>query len=91
MLVLTRGADGSILFYKNKFYYCPAFASNVVDKVGAGDAMMALMSLLVNQKFDLKLSLFLGALAAANNVEKLNNLERINKTNFLKNATHMMK
>ena len=45
-VVVTRGNNGAELYNsdKDEFMTCPAFASKVVDKVGSGDAMLALLS-----------------------------------------------
>ena len=71
-LVVTRGSDGAIFFdkVKNKFYECPAFAAQIVDKIGAGDAMLALLSCSIKAGFDEDLALFMGSLAAAQSVEQ---------------------
>lgn len=91
-IVVTRGRNGSIHFSgkKNKFIYCPAFASKVVDKVGAGDAMLSIMSILISEGLDVEMSMFFGALAAAQNVETISNSKIINKTKLLKYAMHML-
>ena len=48
-LVVTRGSKGAILYnLKEKNYFnCPAFASKVVDKIGAGDSMLSIISILL--------------------------------------------
>ena len=40
-LVVTQGSGGATLYAANnkKYYHCPAFASKLVDKIGAGDAV----------------------------------------------------
>ena len=70
---------------------CPAFARNVIDKVGAGDAMLSVMSLLCKVGCDPMVSIFLGSLAAAQNVEKLNNSDILNKNRIVQYANYMMK
>ncbi len=47
-LVATRGNQGATLYndLSKKFITCPAFASKVVDKIGSGDAMLALSAYL---------------------------------------------
>ncbi len=72
-LVITRGANGALLIDKNKIYKCPAFAIKSVDKVGAGDAMLSIMSLCLRNKFDKDLSLFFGSIAGAFSVQNLGN------------------
>ena len=92
-LIITKGLDGAILYNskKNKFYNCPAFASKVVDKVGAGDSMLSIISLLLNQKFDSVISLFLSSIAAAFTVEEMSNKVPISKVKLLKYLNHIVK
>ena len=60
-LIVTQGSNGSKLFCKslNKFYSSPAYALEVKDKVGAGDAMLSIISLCLKSKMDENLSLFI--------------------------------
>ena len=45
--VVTRGSNGSILYSRKKqFYYADAYATNIVDKVGAGDTMLGVIAFL---------------------------------------------
>jgi len=92
-IVVTRGKNGSVYFSKknNSFFYCPAFASKVVDKVGAGDTMLSIISLLIYIKFPIKISMFLGSLAAAQSVETISNSLKLDKTKLIKYALHMLK
>jgi cytidyltransferase-like protein len=92
-LVVTQGNSGSIMYYKRQdtFYECPAFAGKVVDKVGAGDAMLALLSLAVKKKFDFNFSLLLGSLSAAQNVESISNSAPCSKKIITKHIEHIFK
>lgn len=92
-LVVTQGSDGATLYQKNddKYYYCPAFASKVVDKIGSGDAMLALLSCSLRNGLNADLSLFLGSLAAAQSVESIGNSIPVNKTKLLKTFSHAIK
>ena len=77
-LIITRGSDGVILMNKDyKVFYCPAFAIKSIDKVGAGDAMLSIVSLGLKLKLDPELVLFMGSLAAAISVESIGNKENI--------------
>ena len=51
----------------------------MVDKVGAGDTMLSIISLLIKLKSQHLLSLFLGSLAGAISVEGLSNKVPLNK------------
>ena len=92
-LVVTQGNTGAILFdsEKNEFHFCPAFASKVVDKIGAGDAMLALLSCSIKTGFDADLALFVGSLAAAQSVESIGNSTPVNKVQLLKTFSHALK
>ena len=92
-IVVTRGQQGATLYNKKKrkFYNCPAFASKVVDKVGSGDAMLALLSISLRAGYDERFSLFLGSLAAAQSVESIGNSKFVNKTLIQKTIQHALK
>ena len=92
-ITVTRGADGAIMFdaFKNSFFYCPAFATNIVDKIGSGDAFLSLISLSEKNNNNHCLSLFFGSLAAAQSVETIGNSISINKIKMLKSIEHIMK
>ncbi len=86
ILIITQGSVGVILYdlNKNKFNHCPAFASNIVDIVGAGDAMFAIISLCIKKKLDHDVALYLGSLAACQSVESIGNSKFVNKNDLLK-------
>jgi rfaE bifunctional protein kinase chain/domain/rfaE bifunctional protein nucleotidyltransferase chain/domain len=92
-LVITRGTDGAFLFDSKKkdIFNSPAFASKVVDKVGAGDTMLSIIALLIKSRSHHLLSLFIGSLAGAISVERLSNKVPLNKTKLLKYSEHIMK
>jgi rfaE bifunctional protein kinase chain/domain len=92
-LVVTQGSDGATLYApeSNKYHHCPAFADRVVDKIGAGDAMLALLSCSLKKGFDPDLSLFMGSLAAAQSVETIGNSTPVNKVQLLKTLSHAVK
>lgn len=91
--IVTRGSQGALLYdYKSKhFISCPAFASKIVDKVGAGDAMLSVAALLLSNHLPDDLVLMLSSLAAAQSVENLSNSKSINKINLLKHMSHLLK
>jgi bifunctional ADP-heptose synthase (sugar kinase/adenylyltransferase) len=92
-LVVTCGRGGAMLFdsEKNMVHHCPAFASKVVDKIGAGDAMLALISCSLKNGFSADLSLFIGSLAAAQSVETIGNSTPVSKIKLLKTIQHATK
>ncbi len=91
-IVVTRGSKGAIA-YSNKdgFSYCPAFHQKIVDKVGAGDSLLAVFSLFkfVNAPNDL--ALFVSSISAGYQVSVVNNESFLDKTNLLKHLQHLLK
>ena len=92
-LIVTRGNQGSVLYNKKnkKINYCGAYAKTAVDKIGAGDAMLSIISMCLKYKFDKDLALLIGSLAAAQSVETVGNKESINKIQILKNLENILK
>ena len=92
-LVITRGSGGAILYSSKdkKYFYCPAFASKVVDKIGAGDSMLSIMSILIKSNFKNIISIFLGSLAGAMSVSEMSNKVPIKKTKLLKYFNHILR
>ena len=91
-LIVTRGADGAFLLKNNKkLLNCPAFANKVVDKVGAGDAMLAIISLCLRVKMPEDLALFIGSLAGSTVVEYIGNSKFINKNELLRQVEYLIK
>ncbi len=91
-LIVTRGKHGAMLITKNgKTFSSPAFANKVIDKVGAGDAMLAVISLCMKIKMPNDLALFLGSLAGATAVENIGNSKFINKDELLRQVQFSIK
>ena len=93
-LIVTCGKDGSY-YFKNKtkkFIYCPAFAKNIVDKIGSGDAFMSIFSV-INNCFpkDIELSLFISSLATSQVLEDFGNANVIKLNNLLKAIKYILK
>ena len=91
-LIVTRGKNGALLFKKNKKpILCPAFATKIIDKVGAGDNMLSIMSLCLFKKMDPSLSLYIGSLAGALSVESIGNKEHLIKSKLLRAIEYSLK
>jgi len=91
-LVVTRGKIGAyILKNKTKSFYCPAFANEVVDKVGAGDAMLAIISICLKVKMPEDLALFISSLAGATAVENIGNSKFIKKNELIRQVEYITK
>jgi rfaE bifunctional protein kinase chain/domain/rfaE bifunctional protein nucleotidyltransferase chain/domain len=89
---VTAGKSGSIHYEKGQeFVYVPALATHVTDRVGAGDAVMAVTSLLVNQGLPWEVVGFMGNLAGAQMVADLGNRTVLDKVSFSKYVVSVMK
>ena len=91
-LVVTKGIDGSILF-DNKFkkYICPSFNSKPVDKIGAGDSMIAILSILLRNKINPSISLLIASLVASNVVNNIGNDYSANKVEIERSLEFLFK
>lgn len=93
-LIVTCGKNGAYYYSssKNKFVFCPAFAKNVIDKIGSGDSFMSIFSVM-NQCFpqDISLSLFLSSMAATQVLEDFGNAKIIKLDNLLKAVKYILK
>jgi sugar/nucleoside kinase (ribokinase family) len=92
-LLVTRGKNGAILFSKTNqnLIESPAFAKNVVDKVGAGDAMLSIISMLIKIQTPKDLSLLIGSFAGSIAVETMGNSIPLEKKNFLRHLEFAFK
>ena len=73
-LVITKGISGSILFDKklNK-YSCPSFNLKPIDKIGAGDSMLSILSVLLSNNFNPLTSLLIASLLSSIVVNNMGN------------------
>ena len=90
-IVVTQGKDGALFLNDKKNFNCPAFASNVVDKVGAGDAMLSILALCNYIKLDPEVSMYISSLAAANSVESISNSSPVTFRKIMKVLLHQIK
>jgi rfaE bifunctional protein nucleotidyltransferase chain/domain len=92
ILVVTSGKEGSHSYYKNNFFYCPAFATTVVDKIGSGDTFMVFF-VLANIIFsnDIELSLFLASIATTQVLEGFANEKTVDLVTVLKSLNYILK
>ena len=91
-LSVTEGKRGAFTIDKNNTATaCPAFAKEAIDKVGAGDAFLSVMSLCQYKNFDTSFSLFFSSIAAAKSTETIGNKEPVSKDKILKSISHLIK
>ena len=92
-LIVTQGERGSILYEKkkNKYFYSDAFAKRIIDKVGAGDTMLAIIGPCIKSNIDHDITLLISSLAAAQSVETIGNKYTISKVKILKTLENILK
>ena len=93
-LVVTCGNKGSYAYSKklNKVYYCPAFASKVVDKIGAGDCFMSVFGVVSKYtKDDLLLPMFIASIATSEIISGYGNQNNLNLNLLKKNIQYILK
>jgi len=91
-MTVTKGKKGAFLLNDRKLpVICPGFATQVVDKIGSGDALLALLSVCLFSNMDEDLSLFISSIAAAQSVETIGNSKPVSKAKLLKTISHLLK
>jgi bifunctional ADP-heptose synthase (sugar kinase/adenylyltransferase) len=80
MVMVTRGKHGSLLYdHGTGFHVSPAFATKIVDRIGAGDAVFSLTSLCAARGVPPELLNFLGNLVGAQAVSVVGNREPVDR------------
>ena len=89
---ITKGEKGSITYdcTTEEFFYTPAFAENIVDKIGAGDAVLSITSLVANE-CPAEIIGFIGNCVGALAVRYSGNKESIKKKELLKFIEEILK
>ena len=91
-LIVTMGINGVILVNnKGEKFNCPAFSMKSKDKVGAGDAMLSIVSLGFKLNLKPELTLLLGSIAASMSVENIGNKESIDFYKFDRTIEYLLK
>jgi len=91
-ILVTQGTRGS-LFYNSKkksFTKCPAFSKNALDKVGAGDTMLAIASLFVDRNRNPYPMLLVSSLAAAHSTSYFANSKVLTKKEIIKTLKYTL-
>lgn len=91
-LTATRGKNGSLCYdRKDGFFEIPAFAGQVVDRMGAGDSFLSITSLCAYHKLPTELVGFIGNVVGAQAVATVGNREPIHKASLCKYITGLLK
>ena len=89
--IVTLGGDGLLVFdYEGGIEQVPALAGKLVDKVGAGDAVFAIASLLAKVGAPLKVIGFLSNLIAAHEVSQLVHEKSLSQSDIRKHAKSIL-
>jgi bifunctional ADP-heptose synthase (sugar kinase/adenylyltransferase) len=88
---ITRGRDGTLLYRPGEgFFASPSLAGEVVERVGAGDAVLALTSLAVACELAPDLIGLLGNLAGAQQVAVVGNSASVSKAVLVTRVREML-
>lgn len=89
---MTRGKIGTVHFDRTgNFVEVPSLAGEVVDRVGAGDTVLAMTSAMVVQGAPWDIVGFVGNIAGGQAVAQLGNRFSINRTSVIKAVAALMK
>jgi len=84
-IMITRGTNGSMVFSnENGFTACPAFAIKIVDRVGAGDAVLSITSMLAAINAPAEIISFIGNLVGAEAVAIVGNKKPLQQDLLIK-------
>lgn len=84
LVMVTQGKRGSLLYHREQgFSQCPAFAVKVVDRVGAGDSVLAISSLCAVRKLPLDMIGFISNMVAAQAVGIVGNRSPIDRDKLI--------
>jgi len=91
-LMVTAGKSGAYACKQHEsIYKVPAFATSVVDRVGAGDAVLAITSLFAYLDAPAELIAFVGNVVGAEAVNIVGNKHSIQKMQLMKHISHLLK
>src|SRR6516162_7158700 len=91
-IIVTQGKHGCVTFATNGITHTiPAFARNVVDTVGAGDAFLAVTAPLVAAGAPMNQVGFIGNVVGALKVEIVGHRRSIEKADLIKGITGLLK
>ena len=91
-MVVTRGEKGSICFSEDEgLVNVPAFAVNVVDRVGAGDALFSVAALCVAQHAPMEVVGLIGNAVGAEAVSTVANSTSIDRVSLYLHLETLLK
>lgn len=91
LTIVTQGKEGCICYNGESMLTIPAFAKKVVDRIGSGDAMIALASLCAVQRASVQITGMVGNAAASVAVSTVGHRSSIDKIAFKKYLSVLLK
>jgi rfaE bifunctional protein kinase chain/domain/rfaE bifunctional protein nucleotidyltransferase chain/domain len=90
-MIVTRGKRGCICYEEpDRFVSVPAVAVNIVDRVGAGDALLAVSAPVAAMGLPMELAGFVGNVAGAEACAVMGNGSSITATSFFRHLTSLL-
>lgn len=91
-IVITQGAQGCLCYSRDEgFVMVPAFATSVVDRVGAGDAVFSVASLCAALGAPMEVTGFIGNVAGAEAVATVGNRTTLQRVPFTRHIETLLK
>lgn len=91
-VLVTRGGRGSLAFSAAEgIVEVPAFATRVVDRIGAGDAVFAVTALCAAQHIPMEVLAFIGNVVGSEAVSVVGNRESIDQIRLSRHIEHLLK
>ncbi len=91
-VMVTRGGRGSLAFHQSEGpVEVPAFATRVVDRIGAGDAVFAVTALCAVQNVPMDVLAFIGNVVGSEAVAVVGNRESIDQVRLSRHIEHLLK
>jgi rfaE bifunctional protein kinase chain/domain/rfaE bifunctional protein nucleotidyltransferase chain/domain len=91
-VMVTRGKMGTLLYRRNQgAFECPSFAVKVVDRIGAGDAVLAITSACAYRNMPPDVTGFIANLVGAQIVGVIGNSSSLDRVPLLKSIESMLK
>jgi rfaE bifunctional protein kinase chain/domain/rfaE bifunctional protein nucleotidyltransferase chain/domain len=91
-VVITRGNRGSLCYSKDEgFFEVPAFANQVLDRVGAGDAVLSVTAMLASQKAPMEVIGLVGNVVGAQAVATMGHRSSVERVPLMKHIESLLK
>jgi bifunctional ADP-heptose synthase (sugar kinase/adenylyltransferase) len=91
-VMITRGKHGSLLYREGAgFSACPSFAIRVVDRLGAGDAVLAITSLCAARRVPADVMGFIANVVGAQAVTIVGNSASVDRVGVVKSVESLLK